>query len=394
MNKMAIKRFHKEVKTSAYHLNFLNPERITYGRELRGLTKKALAKMIDKTASALTQYEVGLKPSIDTFYRISEALHLPLSFFSVEKEVDLPPPALEEFHFRARASATQAMKTKSRRYAESVIAIYRFLEEYGVEFPKENVTPVQKEADGLDVPAVAALARKLWGLGELPVRDLFPLLETNGIFIVLLDQEYNALEACATWFGDRPCIMLAHKHFEEAASRIHFDLSHELGHLILHDESFAETVKEPQAHEFASAFLMPAENFLQDSPQRWNLELFLDVKNKWRVSIQAALRRARDLGIISDASYRWGMIDLSKQGFRVKEPGEFVSGQPSLLAQAIKLVKDSLTLDELAAGVFMYPDEVENLLLAQKVNPDDIEAMKKQPEKEMAVVVSFKREKD
>ena len=376
-------------KTSAYHLNFLNPERITYARELRGFTKKALAEKIHKSPAAITQYESGLKPGIDTLIIMAEALALPLSFFSAGNKTS-PTPPVEEFHFRARASVTQLMKYKSRRYAERVVDIFRFLEEYGVDFPLENVTPVQQALrDGMSIAEAASFVRSEWGLQNYPIRDLFPLLEHNGIFVILLDQEYNDLEACATWFGNRPCVMLAYKKFDEASSRVHFDLAHELGHLFLHDESYAETIKEPQAHEFAGSFLMPEERYAPDSPRRWHLGMFLEVKRKWRVSLQAALRRSRDLGLVNDSGYRWGMVDLSKRGFRQHEPGEFTLGQPTLLAKAIDLIKDSLIFDEFAEAIYSSPDELENILLMQKVEASAIQTMKRQRPVKSAKVVSF-----
>lgn len=376
-------------KTSAYHLNFLNPERITYARELRGLTKKALAEKIQKSPAAITQFESGMKPDVETLLKIADTLDVPLSFLSVEDDI-LSTPRVEEFHFRARASVTQMMKYESRRYAERVIDIFRFLEAYGVEFPTENITPIQHQFfDGMTIPEVAALARSEWGLQNLPIRDLFPLLEQNGIFIVLLDQSYNDLEACATWFGNRPCVMVAYQKFAEASSRIHFDLAHELGHLLLHDESYAETVKEPQAHEFASSFLMPKEKYAPDSPRKWHLGMFIEVKRKWRVSIQAALRRSRDLGLITDSSYRWGMVDLSKKGYRQKEPAEFPLGQPSLLARAVELVKDTLIFDEFAEAVHAHPEELESILQTQKVEDYAIQTMKRQRPTKKAKIVSF-----
>lgn len=375
-------------KTSAYHLFNLKADRITYARELRGLTKKALAEKIHKSPASITQFEAGSKPDIDTLKSISKALSLPLSFFSVAKKY--AAPQVEEFHFRARASVTQMMKYQSRRYAERVVDLFNFLEEYGVEFPSENISPVQQKiCDGMTIAQVAALVRAEWGLHNRPIHELFHLLEQNGIFIILLDQEYNDLEACATWFGSRPCIMLAHKKFEDASSRINFDLGHELGHLFLHDESFLETEKEPQAHEFASSFLMPEDRYLLDSPKKWHLGMFLEVKSKWHVSLQAALRRSRDLGIITDSSYRWGMIDLSKRGFRQKEPGEFPIGKPSLLSQAIELIKNNLTLDELAQAVHALPDELELILRSQKVPDESIQSMKRHPQNKRAKIVSF-----
>jgi len=366
---------------------FLRPERLTCARELRGLTKKALAGMIGKSPAAITQFESGLKPDIDTLISISKALEVPMSFFSVEQTI--PSPAVEEFHFRARASVTQMMKYRSRRYAERVVDIFRFLEEYGVEFTSENVTPVQATfKDGMPIPDAANHVRSEWGLQNRPIHNLFALFEQNGIFIILLDQEYKDLEACATWFGSRPCIMLAYNNIV-SASRIQFDLAHELGHLFLHDESFVETVKEPQAHVFASSFLMPAESYLLDSPRKWHLGMFLEIKRKWHVSLQAALWRSRDLNVISDSNYRWGMVDLSKKGYRLNEPGEFSLEEPSLLRQAVELVKDRLSLEDIARAVHILPGELEDVLRMQRVPEVTIKSLKKHEPVNKGKIVTF-----
>lgn len=375
---------------SAFHLNHLNPKRITYARELRGLTKKSLAEKINKSPAAVTQFEAGLKPDVTTLACIADVLRLPLSFFSVD-DTGIVQPSIEEFHFRARASVTQAMKYRSRRYAELVMDIFRFLSDYGVVFPKENISSVQRNiVDGMKVSDVAAMVRTEWGLLKRPIHDLFPLLEKNGIFIVLLDQDYNDLEACATWFDNRPCIMLAYKKFINSASRLHFDLSHELGHLFLHDESSRETAKESQAHEFAASFLMPQDSFSMDSPRKWHLGMFLELKRKWRVSLQAALRRSRDLSLITESSYRWGMVDISKRGYRQQEPAEFDVGRPSLLSQAVELVKEQLTLDEFADGVHIHPDELADILDFQRVDPNTIHEMKRPLVKHKSRIVTFK----
>jgi Zn-dependent peptidase ImmA (M78 family) len=183
--------------------------------------------------------------------------------------------------------------------------------------------------------------------------------------------------------------MVAYEKFIEASSRIHFDLAHELGHFFLHDESFAETVKEPQAHEFASSFLMPEEEYAPDSPLKWHLGMFIEIKHKWHVSLQAALRRSRDLGLITESSYRWGMVDISKKGFRQKEPAEFSLGKPSLLAKAIDLVKDSLIFDDFAEAVHALPEELESILIHQKVDKSAILAMQRQRPEKKSKILSF-----
>ena len=83
------------------------------------------------------------------------------------------------------------------------------------------------------------------------------------------------------------------------------------------------------------------------------------------------------------------MVDISKRGFRQKEPAEFALGQPSLLARAIDLVKDKLFFDEFASGVYMLPDELESILKTQMVEDSAIQAMKRQRTPKKTKIVFF-----
>ena len=57
-----------------FAIDRLDPHRITFARELRGLTKKELADKIKKTPSAMSQIERGLiHPDLETFVSISFA---------------------------------------------------------------------------------------------------------------------------------------------------------------------------------------------------------------------------------------------------------------------------------------------------------------------------------
>jgi hypothetical protein len=53
----------------------------------------------------------------------------------------------------------------------------------------------------------------------------------------------------------------------------------------------------------------------------------------------ALIRRARDLGTITDYRYRELNIELSKAGWRTREPVEIPAEQPKLLAGAVALLR-------------------------------------------------------
>ena len=71
---------------------------------------------------------------------------------------------------------------------------------------------------------------------------------------------------------------------------------------------------------FASAFLLPREPMMDLIAPDFTLESYARLKAKWGVSIQALVRRARDVGIIDYNRYRSLMIQISSRGWRKNEP--------------------------------------------------------------------------
>lgn len=64
---------------------------------------------------------------------------------------------------------------------------------------------------------------------------------------------------------------------------------------------------------------------------------FLALRRVWGVSIQALMRRARDLGYLSPEAYTRLYKQISARGWRRSEPNKIPVERPSLLAEAIQL---------------------------------------------------------
>jgi Zn-dependent peptidase ImmA (M78 family) len=75
-----------------------------------------------------------------------------------------------------------------------------------------------------------------------------------------------------------------------------------------------------EANRFAGAFLLPADALKQEITSATTLETFLSIKLKWGVSVQAAVVRAHELGLITPRKYRTLYQRLSQKGWRVHEP--------------------------------------------------------------------------
>jgi len=72
---------------------------------------------------------------------------------------------------------------------------------------------------------------------------------------------------------------------------------------------------EGEADAFSSAFLLPAETFSREVVDT-RLEGFKMLKPKWGVSIQAMVRRARDLNLITQETYERHYRNMSAAGWR------------------------------------------------------------------------------
>ncbi len=60
----------------------------------------------------------------------------------------------------------------------------------------------------------------------------------------------------------------------------------------------------------------------------FHISELLTLKKQFGISLQALLRRMRDLGIIDDSYYRRWCVYVSKQGWKKQEPDELVRETP------------------------------------------------------------------
>ncbi|MBQ4077108.1 MAG: ImmA/IrrE family metallo-endopeptidase [Mailhella sp.] len=369
-----------------YYKKKVDPSRLTFARELRGLTKKALADKLGKKASAITQFEAGtLGMSFETFSTLVKELEIHPGLLSAEN-TQLPSADMANCHFRANKRVPQMLRQSARCYALQVLSIYNYLEELGVKFPP--ITFNQYSGPSLSeqqMEEYAVAVRHGLGLKLGPIQNMAEFLENIGIRIVILDGERRGLDAFAAWISGQPCIMLD----KEFASRMPFDYAHEFAHLLLDEDTIpGDLMAERRANRFASAFLMPAASFVQNCPSRYGRAAFIETKLFWRVSIAAALYRAKLLGVMSERSYTNAMINRAKANENIHEPAEFSRPMPTLLAQAMKLVSKITNLKKMSEHLGILQDELEHILLCQNVSQEVLDEMK--PEKRTSVVLQFR----
>jgi Zn-dependent peptidase ImmA (M78 family) len=210
----------------------------------------------------------------------------------------------------------------------------------------------------------AESVREAWQLGSLPIEHMGATLESNGIILIKEQVGCEDMDAVSRWQAGRPYILLSAD--KNSLPRENFDLAHELAHLLCHPhiEVTSDNLAsiERQANYFAGALLLPRRSFPQEVMST-SLNYFLELKARWRVSVQAMVYRCKDLGLLSgnQVSYLWRQ--LSK--IRKFEPLDdtFEPERPALLSAALSMLVEN--------GVQTRAQIVEAL----KLNPSDIEQL-------------------
>ena len=171
------------------------------------------------------------------------------------------------------------------------------------------------------VEEIADSIRKEWSLGFNPISNVISMLETQGILIIITDAgSQHDFDGLQTKIGNQPIIVCI--DYDDGA-RQRFTLAHELGHLLLQNRIGADMDEENVCNRFAGALLLPSSIVQEHFGKKRNTLEFQELyylKHRFGISMQACLRRAADLSIISQNTYTSMMIEFSKRGWRKSEP--------------------------------------------------------------------------
>ena len=376
-------------------------ERLRSARMYRGLTLTELAKRSEISKQSLSLYENdNSTPDYRKVRIFASELNFPYDYFF---QKDSYIAKTETTYFRSLASSTKKNRTAQSIKLEYVAKMYEILLEF-IAFPEMNLPSIDfvgyddifecESAEALqELEEIATQVREYWEIGSGPIKDLQYLLEKNGIIVTGFNTNEDKIDA----FSQRTIVAGNNIYFIAIAlgnkpeCRIRFDMAHELGHILLHpwSEDLEAITKdefkarERQANMFASTLLLPKYSFGKDiASYPTDLKYYQFLKNKWKVSIQAMIYRTHQLGIISDNQYQYLMRQVSKKGWRLKEPDDvpyslneniFQGAIDLLIEQNIFTVKELLDLFK-TEGVTLYSEDIEELL---HLRPDTLKVEEK-----------------
>jgi Zn-dependent peptidase ImmA (M78 family) len=113
---------------------------------------------------------------------------------------------------------------------------------------------------------------------------------------------------------------------------------------------------EDEASRFAAEFLMPADE-IADQLDGLTLQQAAMQKQRWKVSMAAVVRRAYDLGRISEYKYRSLNVSLSSQGYKLVEPFPLDPEEPQAVRQMVELYCTALGYDNFDLAKLLFsPD--------------------------------------
>jgi Zn-dependent peptidase ImmA (M78 family)/DNA-binding XRE family transcriptional regulator len=352
----------------------LSKERLVLARQLRGLTQQALADELQISASAISQFEAGAAmPADDTVERLSMILKVSPSFLA--RPLDVHPRSKPFFRALSRISAGE--RDRAASYALLLSEVGEMLDQY-VEMPPVRLAQLIKADETTtddEIEEAAMEARSTWGIPAGPIADVVNLAEARGVLVAAVGDFDHGMDAFSVHTTKRPVVVLCTG--KGIAARRRFDMAHELGHLVLHEDRLADQRRqEEQAHRFASALLMPADEVRPYLPRHPDdLAALEDTGKTWGVSMQAALFRAKHLGVLSPDDYTRAMRRLSAAGWRTREPIEIGPPErPELLTRAVTTLPDAGTSLGQIAEAFGMPAGRLARMLALPEDHDDAEA--------------------
>ena len=293
-----------------------NPEMLVLARRSREMTQTRLADVSAVSPTSLSRYETGtLSVTNDSLSRIANVLNYPVKFFRRKptlvgaiggavfhrKQQSLPTRKLYQAHALA-----ETRRLEITTMLDSLDILPSSLPEYPVDLFED------------DPEKIARSVRVAMNIPPGPIFNLTEALERSGCIVVAHDFGSYQIDGFSQRAKYLPCFL--HLNSQLPPDRWRWTLAHELGHVVMHFEPMASPkLVEQQANLFAAELLAPAREI---GPQLNGLtfQKLGGLKREWKVSIQALITRAYQLGTISEGQRRSMYVRLSRAGYRTREP--------------------------------------------------------------------------
>ncbi len=330
-----------------------NPQMITLVRELRRMTQTEVAEKIGIHQGYVSMIESGVRPVTDsTLAKIAEVLDCPAELLC--QHAQIRGGEAQDLHFRRRKTLPV---TERRRFEGKLHLAYLTIKSLlrGIDFEPSLSLPILN-LDDVGTPAEAArIVRRIWRIPMGPIQNLTAYLEAAGIFLTPCDAP-NKVDAVTRRCDEGWHVTLFNRGMPVDRDRM--TRAHELGHLVLHAGYSPDAERE--ADQFAAEFLTPADEIapLLAGLTTRDLGRLIDLGMYWKVSLPFLVRRAFELGIISERQQKSFYALLNSRGLVHQTVGHLPPSEESTaLRQIIEVHRrqHGYSLDDLASVALMTP---------------------------------------
>ncbi|MFW5894205.1 MAG: helix-turn-helix domain-containing protein [Verrucomicrobiota bacterium] len=311
--------------------------RIERARLMRGHSLRSLAEALEGAFShtTLQKYEKGeLTPELKTLGMLADFLDVRADYFLKRESLQLEKVEYRKLTKLGKKQQKQ-IEEEAFEFFERYLEIESILAVHPDELPSFDLSGVQVDELGEALEAKAVELRMLWKLGMNPIPNVHSMLEQNGVKVKFLGARkgFDGISAFARAGELRvPAIALSDEHIKDLP-RMRFTAIHELAHLVLDLPEMEPRELERACHRFAGAFLVPKERFIEAFGQKRQKIVVAElkaIKAEWGISCAAAMKRALDLGLITEGRHKSFCIMANKWGWRTKgEPGHWAGEEAS-----------------------------------------------------------------
>lgn len=321
--------------------------RLTEVREARRIpSKSALARKIGASPTSVSRWEdenSDQTPDGAMLVHLAASLQVRPEFF-LRKPFTSDRPTFLRSLSSTLVRDLNYQKSQMHWLQEASFVLGHYVDLPVVDIPDVlggvNYTQLRDE----DIEQIGLDLRRHWQLGDGPCTDMVSLMERVGIVVATIPMNTTKLDGLCSWspVDGRPHVLLATDKM--SFPRRQMDAAHELAHAVLHNSVPAEEfeanlrVIERQAFRLGSAFLMPSTTYPHEV-RRPSLAMLASLKERWRVSIKAQIKRLSDLEIIPQ--------ELATQLYKLYSAKGWSKGEPldqHWELQRPRILRDSLNL--------------------------------------------------
>lgn len=317
-------------------------ENLTNLRIMHGYSRKQLSEQLGVTEQAVWQYENAYtSPKVPIVNELKRIFSVKSKYFYTKDMLTQRNNAANidvmNIAYRSKVMNVISKTQTEAKHVEYLDTFINYITAQ-ISLPTLNIIQLREEAieymnhtdddRTTQIHYVAHLARQRLNMEPSTNENLMFRIEKSGVYVFekAIGEE---IDAYSLWTrNDRPFIILG--NIKRSAVRRNFDIAHELGHLLLHyrlefvnlDRKEHKLI-ENEANLFAGAFLLPEEEFSSDMNEityKTNPDQYLDLKNKWKTSLQVLGYRAAHLGLMEAKDHRNFYAAMHRRGYLEKEP--------------------------------------------------------------------------